>query len=166
MRTAARSHGQAVMALTFQRLEAALSRQAELAFDERLPPQATPRSTHVPRPSHSSQSFQALTTLLLALAISLAWPAMGGSLAHSGPPHTTGGSTSDAPHDHAENHPTADCSPDLGCCVMMHCHPGVAQSPLKISHAALFPKHEASAPADEAGVDPAIVLPPPRLLPG
>ena len=54
-----------------------LSAKLSLPFDERLPPQATPRSTHVPAPSHSSQSFQALTTLLLALAISLAWPAMG-----------------------------------------------------------------------------------------
>ena len=62
--------------------------------------------------------------------------------------------------------PTAH--PDLGCCVMMPIAiPGRGRSPpLRISHAALFPKHEASAPADEAGVDPAIVLPPPRLLPG
>lgn len=110
-----------------------------------------------------------LTSLFLVLAVSLAWPAMGAP--HDSPPfsgqhHLAATDAHGAAHDHGDHDAYPACSSDLGCCLMTHCHPGVAQPPLPMPHAALFPGHLPSAATDEAGIVPAILVPPPRLLLG
>lgn len=109
-----------------------------------------------------------LTSLVLVLAVSLAWPAMGAP--HDPPPlsghHAAAAEATGNAHDHGDHDASPACSSDLGCCVMTHCHPGVAQPPLPMPHAALFPVHLPSAVTDEAGIVPAILVPPPRLLLG
>lgn len=116
----------------------------------------------MPRSKDVTKFRDVLTSLLLALAISLAWPAMGSP--HE-PPAQTGQhhpAAADAQGEHHEG--AAACSPDPGCCVMTHCHPGVAQPLLEMPHALPLPRHQPSAPAKEAGVEPPILLPPPRAL--
>jgi hypothetical protein len=111
-----------------------------------------------------------LTSLLLVLAVSLAWPAMGAPHDQTplsfGQHHPAAADAHGAAHEHGSHDRLRSARPDLGCCVMTHCHPGVAQSPLPMPHAASFPGHLPFDPADEAGVDPTILVPPPRLLLG
>ncbi len=108
-----------------------------------------------------------LTALLLALAVTLVWPTGGnshGHSAHSGPHHLMAVGLHAAGHAPANHDPLAACAADLGCCVMTHCHPGVAQPPLGMPQAGVFPGHEPSVRTDEAGAEPAILVPPPRAL--
>jgi hypothetical protein len=119
----------------------------------------------MPRPKFTAKLRDVLTSLLLALAVSLAWPAMGGphdQHAHSGEHHPAAAHA----HEHTNHVPTPACLPDLGCCVVTHCHPGVAQPLLKMPQADLFPRLPPSGPTDQSGVDPAILVPPPRPLLG
>lgn len=110
-----------------------------------------------------------LTSLLLVLAVCLAWPAMGAP--HDPPPlpgqhHLASADAHGAAHNHGDHDAYPACLSDLGCCVMTHCHPGVAQQLLLMPHAALFPRYLPSAATGEAGIVPAILVPPPRLLLG
>lgn len=123
----------------------------------------------MPRPKLQTKLRDVLISLLLALAVSLAWPAMGAPhdlSAHSGESHIAAAHAHSTGHAHVNDVPKPACSPDLGCCVMTHCHPGVAQPPLEIVLVGLFPRHLPLVTRDAAGVDPAILVPPPRLLPG
>jgi len=104
-----------------------------------------------------------LTSMLLAVAICLVWPAMGAAHGFHGDEHHLVEPHADAAvHDHADPVAMPVCSPDQGCCAMAHCHPGVAQPPAAMAHARLYPSPEPSAALEQVGIDPAIPLPPPR----
>ncbi|NMG41023.1 hypothetical protein GRZ55_17380 [Chelativorans sp. ZYF759] len=121
----------------------------------------------MPRSKHLAKIRDVLTSLLLVLAVSLAWPSMAAPHdrhAESGNHHPASADAHGAPHHHRNVDQTPVCSAELGCCAMTHCHPGVAQALLRMSLADLHPKHEPSSPAQEAGVDPPILVPPPRAL--
>lgn len=121
----------------------------------------------MPLPIHLTRIRDLLTSLLLVVAVSLAWPAMDAPHDMSSVPHHLASvDAHGTSHGHANHDATPVCSPDLGCCVMTHCHPGVAQPSLPMPHAALFPQYLPFDPADEAGIDPAILVPPPRALLG
>lgn len=108
-----------------------------------------------------------LTALLLAVAVSFVWPTMGNPhdhSAHSAPHHLVAVDSHGTGHTPVSHDRLPSCSTDLGCCVMTHCHPGVAQPPMEMPQAGLIPGHEPSLPTDEAGIDPAILVPPPRAL--
>ena len=110
-----------------------------------------------------------LTSLLLVLAVSLAWPAMGAphdQTPLSGQHHPAAADAHGAAHDLGDHDAYSACSSDWGCCVMTHCHPGVAQSPVPMPYAASFPRHLPFDPVDGAGIEPTILVPPPRLLLG
>jgi hypothetical protein len=110
-----------------------------------------------------------LTSLFLVFALSLAWPAMGAphdQTPLSGQHHPAAADAHGAAHEHGSHGASPVCSADLGCCMMTHCHPGVAQSPVPMPYAASLPGHLPFDPADEAGIEPTILVPPPRLLLG
>jgi len=62
--------------------------------------------------------------------------------------------------------PYADCDASgIGCCVMTHCHPGIASD---LHDMTVFVADEETTPAAAVlsfGRGPAVVLPPPRRLP-
>ena len=106
-----------------------------------------------------------LTSLLLAVAVSLAWPAM--ATPHEISAHSLAHATGAADaHAHDTHDATPACPSDRGCCVMTHCHPGVAQPLLPVPAVAPLPRSLPPAATDEAGIVPAILVPPPRLVLG
>ncbi len=123
----------------------------------------------MPRPMLPATLRKYLTSLLLALAVAFAWPSMSaphGQDLQFGQHHVVAADAHAAGPQQASHEPAPACAPDLGCCVMAHCHPGVAEPLQDVPGAELYPQHEPSAPTREAGVDPALLVPPPRLLLG
>lgn len=119
----------------------------------------------MPRSRFLAKLRDVLTSLLLAVAVSFAWPAMGAPHDQHARPGAHHLAATDG-HHHADRDATPVCSAEIGCCVMTHCHPGVAQLLSRMPPAGLHPKHLPSPASTQAGIDPAILVPPPRLLLG
>lgn len=146
----------------------------------------------MPRKMTPARVRDLLLSLLLGMALALSWPSMGKLPPRSGPaaPHAAAGAEAaatsfaatrhshGAAHDHHRTLPEAaadsapdsapgaapECVPDTGCCVMTQCHPGLAWSLPGLPGTAPLRAQGPDAPTGAAGVDPAILVPPPRLV--
>lgn len=58
-----------------------------------------------------------------------------------------------------------DCQPaSSGCCMMIHCYPGISVEPHKVAAIAVNDKTTTAAATRGLGSDPGVILPPPRGL--
>lgn len=144
----------------------------------------------MPRKMTPARVRDVLLSLSLVLAVALAWPTMGKLPPRSGSaaPHAAAGAEAAATafvaaasssHGRAHAHhrispgsapdsasgSAPDCVPDTGCCVMTQCHPGLVLALPGLPGTAPLRAQGPDVPTGAAGVDPAILVPPPRSLP-
>ncbi|WP_186398658.1 hypothetical protein [Stappia sp. P2PMeth1] len=120
----------------------------------KLPPRSGPAGPHPPA-SVEAAAAEAPASNAAAIRSS-----HGAHAHHRISPESAPNSASDA----APGSPP-DCAPDMGCCVMTQCHPGLALALPEMPRTASLRAHEPGRPTAAAGIDPAILVPPPRILP-
>ncbi|GGA43382.1 hypothetical protein [Pelagibacterium lentulum] len=119
----------------------------------------------------AGRTTQLMIGALLALAVSLAWLPVGvGTLEHHPQMHGSGIEEAHgaAPRDSdlgempGAQYPCQPCGAD--CCMMTHCHPGLAIEPSGILFRAQGDKTTDAIGADAFGGPPDVAVPPPRIL--
>lgn len=125
----------------------------------KLPPRSGPAGPHPPA-SVEAAAAEAPASNAAAIRSS-----HGAAHAHHRiSPESAPNSAPDAAPDAAPGS-APDCAPDTGCCVMTQCHPGLALALPEMPRTASLRAHEPGRPTAAAGIDPAILVPPPRILP-
>jgi hypothetical protein len=120
--------------------------------------------------TRSVQIWRVVLAALTTLAVIFVWPPLGLDSASS--PVYAAVASSHSHHEYAEEKGAQrvlygmrdeDCRASVtGCCMMIHCHPGISVGPHEMAMVAAIDETATAAAVRGLGSDPGVILPPPR----